>query len=567
MKKIILFVFLIIALFQINNAKASNYQNSNFSLLTDTLIGADTIYYVQYKPAEITSLIAIATQCPLSGGQAVYQARATLQAEHIWFHVNDDSACIFYNPATMACCQLDSVFLDTIYCIGHDANGNYQHQFKLHIKHKCDNTKQFNLITSADVGSITDVSTNTINYGSNTVYGVFTQRGNSNDYQFCLQVKEYGSNNDTCLTQQYCWSLANSCTTLPPCNFIMTVKAANCEGMGDLGNSIHYLVTAEFVSTTGNNIRINLTSPDGIVGLSDYALYASATQTVNFDFEDTLSFDGYTCINAKLVDIAEGNNCQSVVCFPLNSTPACLQQVYQQNIEACIDSIHLFGYSTDNFPKYEVYYDFMCNGLNIRPHDTMVVSVMSSDGTISAITPTQFYYVDGNTISGHFTFVDYDNTTDLCVTLILTNKSDRPINSSYAVDYTNRGCLCISLPVPNYNNRIRKTDNSTNAQNNSNAANTSSECAVKIIPNPNQGKPQIYYKISYNDKDENADYTGLQLMISESSTGKIISSKPLLTPAGIAEWWETNPLPQGYYIVSLQQNGKLLCHATMEVIK
>ena len=262
-----------------------------------------------------------------------------------------------------------------------------------------------------------------------------------------------------------------------------------------------------------------------------------------------------------------GNNCQSVVCFPLNSTPACLQEVYQQNIEACIDSIHLFGYSTDNFPKYEVYYDFMCNGLNISHQDTMVVSIMSSDGTISAITPTQFYYVDGNNISGHFTFVDYDNATDLCVTLILTNKSDRPINSSYAVDYSNRGCLCISLPVPNYNNRIRKTDNSTNAQNNNNAANTSSECAVKIIPNPNQGKPQIYYKISYNDKDENADYTGLQLMISESSTGKIISSKPLLTPAGIAEWWESNPLPQGHYIVVLAQNGKLLCQTKMEVVK
>ena len=277
MKKIILFVFLLVAFLLNSNAKVALNQNYSSAFLTDTLIGADTIYYVQYKPAEITSLIAIATQCPLSGGQAVYQARATLQAEHIWFRVNDDSACIFNNPATMACCQSDSVFLDTIYCIGHDVNGNYQHQFKLHIKHKCDNTKQFDLVPTHDVGSITDVSTNTINYGNNIIYGVFTQRGNGNDYQFCLQVKEYSSNNDTCLTQQYCWNLANSCTTLPPCNFSMTVKAANCEGMGDLGNSIHYLVTAEFVNNAGNNIKINFTSPDGIVGLSDYALGAYNT--------------------------------------------------------------------------------------------------------------------------------------------------------------------------------------------------------------------------------------------------------------------------------------------------
>ena len=80
MKKIILLVLLFVALFQTNEVKANNYQSSNFSLLTDTLIGADTIYYIQYKPDEITSLIAIAQQCPLSGGQAVYQARATFLA-------------------------------------------------------------------------------------------------------------------------------------------------------------------------------------------------------------------------------------------------------------------------------------------------------------------------------------------------------------------------------------------------------------------------------------------------------------------------------------------------------
>ena len=66
MKKIILLVLLFVALFQTNEVKANNYQSSNFSLLTDTLIGADTIYYIQYKPDEIAALIAIAQQCSSS---------------------------------------------------------------------------------------------------------------------------------------------------------------------------------------------------------------------------------------------------------------------------------------------------------------------------------------------------------------------------------------------------------------------------------------------------------------------------------------------------------------------
>jgi hypothetical protein len=94
MKKIILFVLLLAAFWQNSNAKTALHQNYNVTLLTDTLIGADTIYYIQYKPDEIAALIAIAQQCALSGGQAVYQARATLQAEHIQFYYSD-SACLF----------------------------------------------------------------------------------------------------------------------------------------------------------------------------------------------------------------------------------------------------------------------------------------------------------------------------------------------------------------------------------------------------------------------------------------------------------------------------------------
>ena len=59
MKKIILFVLLLAAFWQINSAKAALHQSYNLSLLTDTLIGADTIYYIQYKPDEIAALIAI----------------------------------------------------------------------------------------------------------------------------------------------------------------------------------------------------------------------------------------------------------------------------------------------------------------------------------------------------------------------------------------------------------------------------------------------------------------------------------------------------------------------------
>jgi hypothetical protein len=136
----------------------------------DTLIGADTIYYIQYKPDEIATLITIAQQCPLSGGKAVYEARATLQAENIKFHYSDD-ACEFIGDAKY-CCYADTVKFDTVYCLGTDINGNKQYQFVLNINHKCHSGNTFSLSTS--VGSIGSLSSTNLEQGENLIYGVYT---------------------------------------------------------------------------------------------------------------------------------------------------------------------------------------------------------------------------------------------------------------------------------------------------------------------------------------------------------------------------------------------------------
>ena len=48
---------------------------------------------------------------------------------------------------------------------------------------------------------------------------------------------------------------------------------------------------------------------------------------------------------------------------------------------------------------------------------------------------------------------------------------------------------------------------------------------------------------------------------------KNVSIIPLEKPAGVVYWSNDNPLPQGHYVVVLQQGNKTLCEVKMEVVK
>ena len=63
------------------------------------------------------------------------------------------------------------------------------------------------------------------------------------------------------------------------------------------------------------------------------------------------------------------------------------------------------------------------------------------------------------------------------------------------------------------------------------------------------------------------NYDGLKMKIVESGSGKTVFENHLDSPVGVVYWSNQNPLPEGHYIVILQQNDKYLCDAKMEVIK
>jgi hypothetical protein len=217
------------------------------------------------------------------------------------------------------------------------------------------------------------------------------------------------------------------------------------------------------------------------------------------------------------------------------------------------------GYDANGNPEYIVYYHFD-NQISSPsdPNSDVVVSIVSNSGTITAITPNPAIF-GMNTDS--FVYTNNSGNPQLCVELVLTEKEFQPYQS-WAIDYNTNACLCAPLPyLPAL--RLKKQVATTLAI----AANQqqTTDCALKVVPNPNNGRPTFYYK--YGMDDNNANTNSLSITIIESSTGRVINTKLLPNLAGIIPWWNAAPLNIGHYIVVLAQGGKQLCETNMEIIK
>jgi hypothetical protein len=65
---------LLFSIYETKAAQTTNTYTTANELSMDTLVGADTIYYLKYYPEEIQQLLALAQQCPLSGSKKLIAA-------------------------------------------------------------------------------------------------------------------------------------------------------------------------------------------------------------------------------------------------------------------------------------------------------------------------------------------------------------------------------------------------------------------------------------------------------------------------------------------------------------
>jgi hypothetical protein len=245
-----------------------------------------------------------------------------------------------------------------------------------------------------------------------------------------------------CQLNEVCYSLPANCLPYSPCNFTLQSGMEECIGVAG-GGAILYSAGISLTNNYNTDVDINLSSLQGIVGVSSLHLTPNETNNLSFVFQDTLPYDGYVCINAQATSPETDSTCESVVCFALKDDNTCLNNFTGNYFDACIDQQTFIGYDAHGYPEYLINYHFDNEISNPNdPYSDVQVSLVSSDGMTSAITPVHATY---GVNYGTFVYTNTSGYTSLCVELVLTQKENQPY-SSWAIDYTVNTCLCIQLP-------------------------------------------------------------------------------------------------------------------------
>ncbi|MFM2224256.1 MAG: hypothetical protein RJA07_458 [Bacteroidota bacterium] len=448
------------------------------------------------------------------------------------------------------CCHADVFNIDTIFCIGNDKAGKMQYQFRLRLTHNCPSAAVLQFQTG--YGNVGNLSTTTVVPGNNTIWGIYTNTAAQT--QFCATVSVSGA--DTCAHDVPCINLPNNCVAYSPCNMSIAYRQDRCIGIDAKGNPM-YIIDVDITNNYSMPVDDTLFSYQGIVTNNIVtSIPPNNTVSTQIIFTDTLPFDGYICLYGKTVDPTTGTPCQSVTCFALTSSNQCIQTT-GCTFDACIEGIACLGFDTLGNPMYQVsvHFNNPFGGYNLNA----ILSIISTSGLITNLTPVT--PIGGSNVA---TFIFTDNTLShqLCLQLIISDTIKQPYFNC-SIDYTQVECLCLHNLPDCPQARLAQHHNTSTTKP---SATDNATCLVKIVPNPNEGKPEIYYKLSSDNLKDESSLDNLKIRIVESSSGKNIITIPLNKAAGMI-YWSSNPLPEGHYVIILQQNGKVLCNAKMEVIK
>ena len=446
------------------------------------------------------------------------------------------------------CCLNDTAYIDSLYCIGIVGSDSLFH-FTMQLKNNCPHSIDSMGMTDQYGNNVVTLLQTTALHGWTTIEG--TVLATNGATVFAPQLWKYRYNQLTAQYDLICDVYTLPVVAIPHCvpptictNTIFSLNTTSCSHPNNnhyTAPQYHIILDVSSVNgakivafNTANTVQL-LTSLTGTI-------IHSGNSSISFNLQDVLPYDQTVCIDFTLYDSTTNDNCVQRICIPLNLC---------QDTTQCYISSAFWNYSTqyvgtDIFGNNQ--YNILFGYQNPKTYTQgLVLSLLSPDGYVTAITPPSPTLTLGNGANLFSVLFTHTNSNGKpCFRFILTDTSQGKN------DFCTSGLVCV------YAARIGKSQVAKDS--------SAATCMLKVVPNPNNGKPQIYYKLVANNEESNTDLS-LTLSIVESSSGKTVFKKLLPNAAGILVWDSAEPLPDGHYIVLLSTANKLQCSVKMEVIK
>lgn len=209
-------------------------------------------------------------------------------------------------------CEAGTQWLSVV-CAGLDANGNPQYYFDYSINWPGGNGSPILSITTAN-GTLTNLSINDINNGSNILSGIFTSTDGSG--VFCFEMYVFDPS-----TGRVCF--IRDCIDVPKCGNVgdcsrrtIRLNKISCDGFDINGNQT-YKIDFGITNPFASNATIYFTSPDG--GLSGFSPnnIPPGLNGVTGLFTDLAPSNSIICVTVLIVEDATGKSCKQTICIRL----------------------------------------------------------------------------------------------------------------------------------------------------------------------------------------------------------------------------------------------------------
>lgn len=207
-------------------------------------------------------------------------------------------------------CQIRNYWVNVV-CVGHDANGNPIYYFDYHVDWFGSNNSPIVGVTAYS-GTITNLSINAFNTGSNDFSGLYTYTGPA-DGEMCFEIFVFDPK-----SRRVC--SFRDCVRPPRCREIRDCKESrlkhvDCGGVDQNGNPI-YKVHFDVFNPFGTGASIYMTTPQGGVNNISPPSIGPGWNGVDFEFTDLSPTGSSVCITL-IIQSDDGQVCTQTICFEL----------------------------------------------------------------------------------------------------------------------------------------------------------------------------------------------------------------------------------------------------------
>jgi PKD repeat protein len=464
------------------------------------------------------------------------------------------------------CCASDTGVIDTMYCVGM-INGNVKYFFKMRLKNNCTKNVDSLMITDNNGGTIRQLYQTNLLPGWNVVTGIYE---GSNGGTFSPAWLKYYFNTQTGGFDMLC-DIANlpaynyaSCNVPQPCNWDIQVSRAECDSLNMTTGNPHISIQLDIQNLPQGASNVFITCPQGNITYNSLVGNSIPANTppfiVRLGIDDLPSYDGIFTLFISAYDIQSSQICQQSLVIPIELFRCMPIDTCGLNTNNW--KVNCNGYDNFGNPQYTITCD-ITNPYTI-PYQVSLGNVGfsgTSTGSVTNVTPT-YISTGTHTLTFDYTDLTSNGNGQACFFVMLKDTATR----RYCLEYDDihncvqliPGCPRIGHPHSQHQSTIPAITEVKHTDNN---------CVVKIVPNPNNGRPQIYYKFVKDVEQFANRKNDFKMTIMETSSGKLVWSKSVDNAAGLFMWNEQNSLAVGHYIVALMNGNKVICYAAMEVIQ